>query len=99
MCWRRMIASSLSVLTDELLAGHRDVSLVGHVEAGDDVEQRRLAAARWAHDGDELTAPDVEVGAAQGAHRGGVLLERSEDLADVDDQLIVDASRLDQMLR
>ena len=38
----------------DLLAGDHDRALVGEVEAGDEVEQRRLAAARRAHDGDEL---------------------------------------------
>ena len=69
-------------LADQRLAGDGDLALVGHVEAGDDVEQRRLAAARRSHHRDELAAADVEVGAAQRPHRGGVLLERAEHLAD-----------------
>ena len=54
MCLRRMTASWFSSMPDDRLAGHGDLALVGHVEPGDEVEQRRLAAARGAHDGHEL---------------------------------------------
>ena len=74
-------------LADECLASNRHFALVRHVEAGNDVEQRRLATARWSHHGDELAASDVEVGAAKRAHRGGVLLECAEHLIDVDDEV------------
>ena len=43
-------------LAGDLLVGEHDRALVGLVEAGDEVEQRRLAAARRSHDGDELAA-------------------------------------------
>ena len=76
-----MIASSLSVLPTSDSPATDDLALVGHVEAGDDVEQRRLAAARGAHHRDELAAADVEVGAAQRPHGRRVLLERAEHLA------------------
>ena len=86
MCCRRMIANSLSVLPTSASPATDDLALVGHVEAGDDVEQRRLATSGWAHHGDELAAADVEVGPAQRANRRGVLLERAEHLTDVDDE-------------
>ena len=53
---RRMMASWFSSMPTIDVAGDGDVALVGHVEAGDQVEQGRLAAARRAHHGDELAA-------------------------------------------
>ena len=55
---RRMRASSSSLLPGDLLAGDHDLAVVGDVEAGDQVEQRRLAAARRAHDRDELAVAE-----------------------------------------
>ena len=63
-------------LAGDLLAGEHDLAVVGGVEAGDEVEQRRLAAARRAHDRDELAGAEVEVDAAQGPHRRELRLER-----------------------
>ena len=51
---RRMRASSSSFVPVIDLAGDRDLAVVGDVEPGDEVEQRRLAAARRTHDRDEL---------------------------------------------
>ena len=74
--WRRRIrASSSSVLPGDRLAGDDDLAVVGGVETGDEVEQRRLAAARGAHDRDELAGASVEVDAAQRAHRRELRLE------------------------
>ena len=73
---RRMRASSSSVLPGHLLAREHDLAVVGGVEPGDQVEQRRLAAARRAHDRDELAVAEVEVHAAQGPDRRELGLER-----------------------
>src|SRR5690606_21879233 len=61
-----------AVLRQFLLAGRRQVAVAeahgparGDVEATDDVEQRRLAAARRAEQHEQLAFVDVEVGAAQ----------------------------------
>ena len=56
-------------------AGHGDVALVGPVEPGHDVEQRRLPASRRAHDGHELARLDLEVGSPQGPYRSRLPLE------------------------
>ncbi len=85
-------------LADERLAGDRHLAFIGHVEAGDDVEQGRLAATRWAHDGDELASADFEVGATQRTHRRGLLLECAEDLPNVDDDIVVDGAGVDHRL-
>ena len=69
--WRRRSRASRVLL--ELLgphAGERDGALVGPVEPGDQVQQRRLAAARRPHQSDELTGPHGEIDPAQRAHRG-----------------------------
>ena len=44
------------------------VAAVRPVDAAQQVEQRGLARARRAHDGDELAGLDIQVGAAQRAH-------------------------------
>ncbi len=60
----------------DLLAGDLDRPLVEPVQPGDGVEQRRLAAAGRAGDGDELAWRDVEIDSAQGTHRGELGGER-----------------------
>ncbi len=67
------------VAAGDRLAGDRDLALVGDVESRDEVQQRRLAAARRPHDRDELARRDVEVDAAQRAHRRELGLERLAD--------------------
>ena len=47
------------------LARQDDLALVGDVQAGHHVEQRRLAASGRSHDGDELAGGHIQVGAAK----------------------------------
>src|SRR5262249_4513081 len=51
------------------LTGDLDAALVDAVQPGDDVQQRRLAAARGAGHGHELPVSDVDIDPAQRAHR------------------------------
>ena len=62
-------------LADELLARERHLAVGRRVEAGDDVEQRRLAATRRPHHRDELVRAHREVDAAQRAYRRALGLE------------------------
>src|SRR5947209_2208800 len=39
------------------------------IEQGENVEQRSFASTRWTHDGEELSARDLQVDAAQDPHR------------------------------
>jgi hypothetical protein len=50
------------------LPGHRDLPLVGHVDAADEVEQGGLAAARGAGQHREGALVDVEGDIAEGRH-------------------------------
>ncbi|EWS81503.1 hypothetical protein BF93_16460 [Brachybacterium phenoliresistens] len=70
------------------LAGAAGGPAGGREEAGDDLEQRRLPAARGADDADELPAGDVQVG----------LGERVDDLAAVGDVALGDPLEGDQRL-
>ena len=45
----------------DLVAGHADGAGARHVQAAEQVEQRRLARSARAHEGDELARADVEV--------------------------------------
>ena len=61
-------------------AGERDGALVRPVQPRDEVQQRRLAAARRPHQRDELAGPHGEVGPAQRAHgRRAVGLAQTPD--------------------
>ena len=51
-------------------AGQGVAALGRHIEATQDVHARGLARAAGAHDGDEVTARDVEIDTGQGAHFG-----------------------------
>ena len=53
--------AALEARPGDLAAGHEDVAGARLLEAGEDVEDRRLAAARVADDADELAAADAEV--------------------------------------
>src|SRR5699024_1478630 len=55
-------------LAEALHAGAAELDLArrGPVEPAEQVQQRRLAAARWAGHGDELAFWDVDIHAAQG---------------------------------
>ena len=75
-CARRSVASWLSSRPTRLSARDHDLALVGPVETGDEVQQRRLAAPRRSHDRDELARPDVEIRAPQRPDRGQLRLER-----------------------
>src|SRR5262249_48820814 len=41
-------------------ASHADLALVGSIESSDEIEQRRLARSRRAHEPHELAIPDLE---------------------------------------
>ena len=56
-----------------------------HVEAADDVHQRRLARARRAHDRDEVAALDGQRDAAQRVHLDVADRVRLDDLTQLDD--------------
>ena len=55
-------------LAADIVAGDRHASAGGGVDAADDVQHRRLAAARGAGDGEEGTGVDGERHVVQGAH-------------------------------
>ena len=74
-------------LAGDLLVGEHDRALVGLVEAGDEVEQGRLAAARRAHDRDELAPVHLEVGTSQRAHGSVLRLEGAPHAPHVQHQL------------
>ena len=57
--------------TAERHAGHRDVTRGRAVDPADQVEQRRLAAAGFARDGDELAGSDVEIDLGESRERSG----------------------------
>ena len=77
-------------LAGDLLVGEHDGALVGLVEARHQVEQGGLAAARRSHDGDELAAPHLEVGAAQRTHGGVLGLEGAPHAPHVEHQVRVE---------
>ena len=65
----------------DALAGDFDRAVVDGVETGDDVQQRRLAAAGRSGDRDELAVGDVEVDTAQRAYRRQLGGERASHAA------------------
>ena len=65
-----MRARSSSSVPGDLSPASDDLALVGRVEPGDEVEQRRLAAARRAHDGDELARRASSRSAPRSARTG-----------------------------
>jgi hypothetical protein len=67
------------------LAGDDDLAVAGVVDAGDHVEQRRFAVARWADDGDELAGHDVERDAFENRHLTIANGEVLGDVLDLDD--------------
>src|SRR4029453_9462777 len=67
------------VLAHQRLAGDDDLAIGRCVEPRGQVQQRRLTAARRAHDGDELAGRHGEVEAAQRPHRSAIGLERLGD--------------------
>ena len=81
-----MDGPGVAVQRAHLRPGDDDGALVGDVEAGDDRQQRRLAAPRRTGDGDELACRDGQVDAAQGAHRRRVAVERPLEVPDLDDR-------------
>ena len=54
----------------DLLAEPRDLALVGAVDAGEHLDQRRLARAVLAEDAVHLAGEDLQVDAAEGVHAG-----------------------------
>jgi hypothetical protein len=69
----RQVALALS---GERRPRHDYLAVAGRLEPGDQVEQRRLAAARRAHDRGELAVGKHHVDASQRSHRGCVGPER-----------------------
>ena len=68
----------------------RTVPAVGSIEPGQAAHERRLAAARQAHDDEHLAVVDVEVDAADGGHVAGArfqLAAREVGVGRVDDPL------------
>ena len=58
---RRRSANSCSALRASIdLAVEADAALVGRIDAADQAQQRRLAAARAAEDGRDLAAPEAQ---------------------------------------
>ena len=66
----------------ELSAVDDDAALVGHGQAGHEVEQRALAAAAGAHDGEELALGDLQAHAVERGHRPVTLAELLADVLD-----------------
>src|SRR5205823_10373688 len=59
----------------DVAAGKRDRAFVEPREAGDGHEERRLARARGAEQGDELALLDAEIDAAKSGHRTVMLAQ------------------------
>ena len=76
----------------EPLAADRDAAARGHVEAADEVEQRRLARARRAHQGEEVALLDVEVDVVQHLDLLLAALVHLRQVADLDQPRHVHAS-------
>jgi hypothetical protein len=68
MCSRRIRARAFSSVPVSDRPGEPDLAAAGLVDAGDEVQQRRLPAARGPHDRDELAAVELEVDAAERTH-------------------------------
>jgi len=65
-------------------AVHEDLSGRGTKETGDEVQQRRLAAARWPENADELALRHVEVDVEERRGSATVGDERARQRADLD---------------
>ena len=65
-----------------------------HVEAADEVHQRRLARPRRPHDGDVLVAADVQRDAAQRVHRLAAQVVGLDDVAEREGRCRWPAGRL-----
>lgn len=59
--WLRKAARRLSLILPRVVPSMVTVPLVGVSEQADDVEQRRLATARRAHDADKFAFLDFDV--------------------------------------
>ena len=70
---------------DDLAPVEHDAAAGRPVEAGDDAQQRGLAAARRAEDGDEVVVADAEIGRLQRPRRC-VALARREGARDLIDR-------------
>jgi hypothetical protein len=66
----------------ERLAGEDDRASVKRVDAGDEVQECRLPAARGAHHDDELAIPQLEVNSAERPHGTTLWLEALANAAD-----------------
>ncbi len=68
------------------LAVEKDGTAGGQVEGADAVQERRLAGARGADDGDELALVDVERDAPQDLERAPIVVVRLVDVFDFDER-------------
>jgi hypothetical protein len=74
MCRRRRCVSS-SRSSRQATPGENDLAVTQRLEAGDKVQQRRLAAPGRAGDGDDLALSDNQVDSAQRPHGDSLGLE------------------------
>src|SRR5258708_33874690 len=65
-------------------AAHADSPAGRLEEAGDDVEQCRLAATRWTQEAEKLGGRDVEADAAEAGHAAARRVVDERDVADLD---------------
>src|SRR5262249_4715546 len=77
----------------DALAVDHDRSRRGRVEPADQVQQRRLARARRAHQRDEVTTRNVEVDAVQDLDRLAAAPIRLGDAADLDEDVHLSVTR------
>ena len=66
-------ASAASLSRSTRLAADGDLAVGRPVQPGDEVEQRRLAAAGWTHDRDASTGRDLEIDRGDGGPVGAVV--------------------------
>src|SRR5262249_36953595 len=71
----------------ERVAGDTDLAAVGAVEAGDQVEQRRLPRARGTHQRDEPSRRHVQRHVLERVHQVDTSVVQARDVADVDHRI------------
>ena len=71
----------------KVLAFQDDLAASDVIEAGETVEKRRLAAARWTHDGDHLAAAHFEVDVDEGLDAQAAGLVGLAETASLNDRL------------
>jgi len=78
----------------DMQAFEHDLSVVGRVEPGDQIEHGRLPAPRWPHHCDELAGTHGEVKPSQGSYRRMIGLERLADCSELENESIGHAIHL-----